>query len=81
MAISTDQYSIKALFEQKQTFVVPKYQRGYAWDDEAVDDFIRDISECPERAESRFRKTPFLRWCSDNQARGQRFNPRQLRNH
>ena len=48
MPISTDQYSIKALFDQKQTFVVPKYQRGYAWDDEAVNDFIEDMSECLE---------------------------------
>ena len=48
MTIQTDQYSIKALFEQKQTFVVPKYQRGYAWDDEAIGDFIEDISECFE---------------------------------
>jgi len=46
MGIATDHYTIKALFEQKQTFVVPKYQRGYAWDDEAVNDFIEDISEC-----------------------------------
>ena len=48
MTIHTDQYSIKALFEQKQTFIVPKYQRGYAWDDEAISDFIQDISECFE---------------------------------
>ena len=46
MAISTDQYTIEALFDQKQTFIVPKYQRGYAWEDEAVNDFIEDISEC-----------------------------------
>lgn len=46
MGISTDHYSVRALFEQKQTFVVPRYQRGYAWDDEAVSDFIEDISEC-----------------------------------
>ena len=46
MTISTDQYSIKALFEQKQTFSVPKYQRGYAWDDEAVIDFIEDLTQC-----------------------------------
>lgn len=46
MVISTDHYSVKALFEQKQTFVVPKYQRGYAWEDEAVNDFIEDISKC-----------------------------------
>ncbi|MFV0411149.1 MAG: DUF262 domain-containing protein [Paracoccus sp. (in: a-proteobacteria)] len=49
---STEQYSIKALFEQKQTFVVPKYQRSYAWDDEAIFDFIDDISKCLSVRES-----------------------------
>ena len=48
MSISTDQYSIKALFDQKQTFSVPKYQRGYAWNDEAVEDFISDLRQCLE---------------------------------
>jgi len=46
MTISTEQYSIKALFEQKQTFAVPKYQRGYAWEDQAIGDFLSDIREC-----------------------------------
>ena len=46
MAITTEQFTIKALFLRKETFVVPKYQRGYAWDGEAIDDFIRDLSEC-----------------------------------
>lgn len=48
MSISTDQYSIKALFDQKQTFSVPKYQRGYAWDEEAVDDFVGDLTQSLE---------------------------------
>lgn len=46
MTIQTDQYSIKALFEQKQTFTVPKYQRSYAWEEESVQDFVEDIAKC-----------------------------------
>lgn len=46
MAIKTNQLPIKFLFEQNNTFSVPKYQRGYAWDDDAVGDFINDIGRC-----------------------------------
>lgn len=46
MAIDANQLSIKFLFEQCHTFEVPKYQRDYAWDDEAVDDFIEDMKKC-----------------------------------
>ena len=46
MTIEANQLSIKFLFEQSHTFEVPKYQRGYAWDDEAVDDFIEDMNKC-----------------------------------
>ena len=46
MAIDSNQLSIRFLFEQNHTFEVPKYQRGYAWEDETIDDFIEDISKC-----------------------------------
>ena len=46
MAIRPTQLSIRSLFEQNHTFVVPKYQRGYAWDFDAIDDFIEDIARC-----------------------------------
>lgn len=49
MAIKPNQLAIKALFEQNHTFAVPKYQRGYAWDDQAVTDFINDIDRCITR--------------------------------
>lgn len=49
MAIKPDQLPIRILFEQKHSFSVPKYQRGYAWDDQAVSDFIRDIRRCLEK--------------------------------
>lgn len=46
MAIKPTQHGIKVLFEQSHTFQVPKYQRGYAWDDQAVADFLSDITRC-----------------------------------
>lgn len=44
MPIKSTQLSVKLVFEQNHTFQVPKYQRGYAWDDDAIDDFIEDIA-------------------------------------
>ncbi|NNJ10283.1 DUF262 domain-containing protein [Chloroflexales bacterium ZM16-3] len=35
--------SIATLLYQKMPFVVPKYQRAYAWEDEEIEDFINDI--------------------------------------
>jgi len=46
MPIKPTQLAVKFLFEQNHTFAVPKYQRGYAWDDEAIEDFIEDIARC-----------------------------------
>ncbi len=46
MPIQSNQLTIKFLFEQNHTFEVPKYQRGYAWDDDAIQDFVEDISRC-----------------------------------
>lgn len=46
MAIKSFQLSVRVLFEQNHSFEVPKYQRGYAWDDEAIDDFIDDLAKC-----------------------------------
>jgi len=60
MTIQTEQYSIKALFEQKQTFVVEQYQRGYAWDEQAVDDFVEDISQCLAARQAGDRKHHFF---------------------
>lgn len=49
MGIRPDQLTIKALFEQNHTFQVPKYQRGYAWEDQAVSDLVRDLERCLKR--------------------------------
>lgn len=46
MAIKSYHHSIKVVFEQNHTFEVPKYQRGYAWDEEAIEDFVEDITKC-----------------------------------
>ncbi len=35
--------SIATLLYQKMPFVIPTYQRAYAWEDEEIDDFINDI--------------------------------------
>ncbi len=44
MDIFPSYVTIGKIFEQNFLFEVPKYQRYYAWEDEQVDDFIRDIS-------------------------------------
>ena len=46
MTIKTAHQSIIVLFEQNQTFEVPKYQREYAWDADAIEDFVEDIGKC-----------------------------------
>lgn len=43
MNINPSYETIGSVFEKNILFEVPKYQRYYAWDDEQVDDFIRDI--------------------------------------
>ncbi len=34
------------LLYQRQPFVIPKYQRTYAWDQEEIDQFIKDLFAC-----------------------------------
>ena len=48
MAIHPAHQAIKTLFEQNNTFEVPRYQRGYAWEEEAISDFIDDIKRSLE---------------------------------
>ena len=52
--------SVKFLFEQKHTFEVPKYQRGFAWDDDAIDDFVEDIARCLKARESENSRNHFF---------------------
>lgn len=44
MDINPSYVTIGKLFEQNYLFEVPKYQRYYAWEEEQIDDYIRDIS-------------------------------------
>lgn len=37
--------SIGSLLEERYPFTVPRYQRAYAWKDDAVADFVRDIEQ------------------------------------
>ena len=60
MAIKPTHLAVKFLFEQNHTFAVPKYQRGYAWDDEAIEDFIEDISRCLSAREAEKQRNHFF---------------------
>lgn len=44
MNINPSYETIGSIFEKNILLEVPKYQRYYAWDDEQIDDFIRDIA-------------------------------------
>jgi hypothetical protein len=37
--------SIGTLLEDRSPFYVPRYQRAYAWEDDEVDDFVRDLRD------------------------------------
>ncbi|MCX2741456.1 DUF262 domain-containing protein [Pontibacter anaerobius] len=38
--------SVGSFFGHKPMYRVPKYQRGYAWDDTEIDDFLQDLELC-----------------------------------
>ena len=46
MSIRPEYISIGDLFGRNFIFRVPRYQRGYAWEDAEVDDFLRDLTTC-----------------------------------
>ncbi|HEU5384074.1 MAG TPA: DUF262 domain-containing HNH endonuclease family protein [Ktedonobacteraceae bacterium] len=48
MIIATENLHIGDLISRRVPFVVPKYQRPYAWEEEEVNDFIRDLKELYE---------------------------------
>lgn len=60
MTINPYQLPIKVLFEQNHTFEVPKYQRSYAWDDEAIDDFVDDMRRCLAAREANSKRSHFF---------------------
>ena len=36
---------VQALFESKQTYIIPMYQRNYAWGEKEIDQLILDIQD------------------------------------
>lgn len=36
---------VQALFENKQTYIIPMYQRNYAWGEKEIDQLILDIQD------------------------------------
>ena len=60
MKIETAHQSISVLFEQNPTFEVPKYQREYAWDLDAIEDFVEDIKKCLEARLGRRERNHFF---------------------
>lgn len=46
MQINPTHAEFGAIFDGRSVFVVPKYQRGYAWGDEAITDFLDDLTAC-----------------------------------
>lgn len=52
--------SIGDVFGEKTIFTVPKYQRGYAWDEESVADFISDVEVCYKYRASQTPREHFL---------------------
>lgn len=46
--IDPEHIPVGRLFDNKYIFFLPKYQRGYAWGEEEVVDYIKDIGKCLE---------------------------------
>ncbi|MCD9475469.1 DUF262 domain-containing protein [Photobacterium phosphoreum] len=45
MQVEPDYNSVGALFRDANVFRVPEYQRGYAWEDEEINDFLEDFKK------------------------------------
>ena len=42
---------VQALFESKQTYIIPMYQRNYAWGEKEIDQLILDIQDYQKQPE------------------------------
>ena len=42
---------VQALFERKQTYIIPMYQRNYAWGEKEIDQLILDIQDYQKQPE------------------------------
>lgn len=49
MNIEPTYASIGSLFGHRPMYFVPKYQRGYAWNNDSVSDFVKDLGMCFEK--------------------------------
>lgn len=43
---ATQVISIHELFNSKRLFIIPNYQRNYAWESDEIDDFLTDFKTC-----------------------------------
>src|SRR5919206_3802570 len=48
LEIHPEWLTIGELFETNYLFRVPKYQRGYAWGESQLNDFVSDLGKCYE---------------------------------
>lgn len=46
MSIRPEYITVGDLFSRNYVFRVPRYQRGYAWEEAEVDDFLKDVTAC-----------------------------------
>jgi len=46
LAITPTHLTVGQLFQQNFIFRVPKYQRYYAWNEEQIEDFLKDLEVC-----------------------------------
>jgi hypothetical protein len=69
-SVEAKSLSIGALLQERHPFLVPRYQRSYAWDDEQVVDFVTDIANLlskPSGSASHFFGGVVCIDCQDNQ--------------
>ena len=61
MRITPNHIAIGRIFEQNFLFEVPKYQRYFAWDEEQVSDFIKDIDKLNIKNGEVFLKNTYIK--------------------
>ena len=44
-------FKVQALFENKQTYIIPMYQRNYAWGEKEIDQLILDIQDYQKQSD------------------------------
>jgi len=52
--------SVGRLFAERNIFIIPKYQRNYAWEESQIDDFWEDIKVCYEARTNNSNKEHFF---------------------